>query len=657
LILAAALLPPGTPASVVVVDTKDDKPAPGKAAVPKGVPSDFEFYAQRTYFDPSPEKSVKRALKELENISTNETIAPGNAGILIRRPCLYAGVDGIDADEHVPEIWLADLDGRQDVLKRAVRSVGRIEVYDLDDLPEERRLSKIAVGFIAGTGFVAAPGVLMTNRHVAELFTDFDAADPLSFKKDQQTLQPATVFVNFAGIYGQESKLCRVEKVLYVGPKKGPDVALLKFRPDGDGGPAPLRLQTADPAVDVRNRVAVVCGYPSSGNSDDDTKRADKFMRMLRVKRLSLGRLSGKQMFNNRVRLFHDCTTLGGSSGSPLIDLASGTVWGLHFSGWNEGMEGNKAEPVWDVYATDGVKQVLGPVPDSPPVSAKPSAVADAQASRPVLPAKPGNPRQLTDTWLKNGADQYVAKAIPSVGLITGPDGKNPLATAFMVGDGVAMTITYQSLAGGEKMVARGSLDERQLAGEKLVVSFDPEPAANGAKRFAVKKVLYRNPSTYVTLLAIEGSADLPPPLALESETPGDGMVGQSVFATGYVFEDSRIPPEVFNAVFPPPYGDKRVSLGKIIAPALPTSLTGNAPPVGERATPAQMAIPAVGRTGDLFHDCSTAGGSAGAPVISLTTGKVVGVHYAGSYRVTNAAVPSWKILQSQEVQRLLKAK
>ena len=31
--------------------------------------------------------------------------------------------------------------------------------------------------------------------------------------------------------------------------------------------------------------------------------------------------------------LMHDCSTLGGNSGSPIVDLATGEVLGLHFSG------------------------------------------------------------------------------------------------------------------------------------------------------------------------------------------------------------------------------------------------------------------------------------------------------------------------------------
>jgi V8-like Glu-specific endopeptidase len=41
--------------------------------------------------------------------------------------------------------------------------------------------------------------------------------------------------------------------------------------------------------------------------------------------------------------LAHDCSTLGGNSGSPVIELASGRVAGLHFGG--QFREANLAVP------------------------------------------------------------------------------------------------------------------------------------------------------------------------------------------------------------------------------------------------------------------------------------------------------------------------
>jgi endonuclease G len=72
-------------------------------------------------------------------------------------------------------------------------------------------------------------------------------------------------------------------------------------------------------------------------------------------KRLMPGRLTGMKAtdsFGRSVKaLAHDCTTLGGNSGSAVIDVEGGRVVGVHFSG--EPLVANFAVPTWEL-ASDG---------------------------------------------------------------------------------------------------------------------------------------------------------------------------------------------------------------------------------------------------------------------------------------------------------------
>src|SRR5207302_83693 len=43
----------------------------------------------------------------------------------------------------------------------------------------------------------------------------------------------------------------------------------------------------------------------------------------------------------------------------------------------------------------------------------------------------------------------------------------------------------------------------------------------------------------------------------------------------------------------------------------------------------------------EIRHDCTTLGGNSGSAVVDLNTGKAVGLHFAGLYRVANYAVPA----------------
>ena len=67
----------------------------------------------------------------------------------------------------------------------------------------------------------------------------------------------------------------------------------------------------------------------------------------------------------------HDCSTLGGNSGSAVIDVNSGDVVALHFAG--EYLKQNYAVPMADLAedseVTDaGVETEHGPTPDQLPV-------------------------------------------------------------------------------------------------------------------------------------------------------------------------------------------------------------------------------------------------------------------------------------------------
>jgi V8-like Glu-specific endopeptidase len=67
------------------------------------------------------------------------------------------------------------------------------------------------------------------------------------------------------------------------------------------------------------------------------------FSEIYNVKRLQPGEISGETVKD--FEIFHDCSTLGGNSGSPVIDLETHRVIGLHFGG--RYMEKNHAIPLW----------------------------------------------------------------------------------------------------------------------------------------------------------------------------------------------------------------------------------------------------------------------------------------------------------------------
>ena len=75
-----------------------------------------------------------------------------------------------------------------------------------------------------------------------------------------------------------------------------------------------------------------VIGYPAKdGLRNDASLMRDLFGDVYQVKRLSPGRVSSIE--DDHFVFSHDCTTLGGNSGSVVLDNQSGMAFGLHFSG------------------------------------------------------------------------------------------------------------------------------------------------------------------------------------------------------------------------------------------------------------------------------------------------------------------------------------
>ena len=244
------------------------------------------------------------------------------------RPVVDIASDTFDAPKGY---WgLLGRDGIRNLIEAAIPSVGRIE------LPDDPRLA------YGGTGFIVGPDLLMTNRHVAELFCSGLGAKGINFKPGQSSI------IDFREEYVDTPNIqIRVVSVVMIHPYW--DMALLRV----DGLPSaqiPLTLGTTHPE-DLNQRNVAIIGYPAFDprNSADVQNRI--FRGIYDVKRLQPGTLTGRklvQSFENSNRVLeHNASTLGGNSGSAVIDLASGEVVGLHFAG--RYMESNYAVPSYEL--------------------------------------------------------------------------------------------------------------------------------------------------------------------------------------------------------------------------------------------------------------------------------------------------------------------
>jgi S1-C subfamily serine protease len=234
--------------------------------------------------------------------------------LLVGRPALFV----VDNSFSVPPgPWTAPLEAERGSIETTLRSVGRIEVsYGLGQVE------------MIGTGFLVAPGVVMTNRHVVEAFCEL-AGSTWSFVSG---LTPAIDYLRERD--GTQTAGFRLVEVL--GVHDSLDLALLRVSPGSDpaGHPMPQPLLLSHEALaPPEGRNVYVAGYPASDNQGLTPPQVlrDIFGDVYQVKRLQPGKI---MFINDARRVFnHDCSTLGGNSGSCVVDLDTNRVVGLHFQG------------------------------------------------------------------------------------------------------------------------------------------------------------------------------------------------------------------------------------------------------------------------------------------------------------------------------------
>jgi len=251
-----------------------------------------------------------------------ESIVPGDAleAIVQRvgRPPLLVRNDMVELEP------LVDFPPGTDTLIKKVepdvRSVGRVEFLN----------HGMAWG---GTGWVigedGAERVVATNRHVAKLVAQRSAdgrgvflRSPFSGVRYGMNLD----FKEEAGSLPADARPVSVTEILYLADDAAPDVALLRIA--GENLPSALPLAEREAAAD--DLVALI-GYPAFDSRNDVDDQARYFHELFEVKRFAPGKVM--QALSGRTVLNHDCTSLGGNSGSPLVDLQTGKVVGLHFAG------------------------------------------------------------------------------------------------------------------------------------------------------------------------------------------------------------------------------------------------------------------------------------------------------------------------------------
>ncbi len=276
-----------------------------------------------------------RAATALEHLAHGQELSGEDQFALeaIILPDLRPAVDVVNSDFTIahPTWQHLDTDARlHQAIRSTLGSIGRIDLPGHPALP------------YGGTGFVVGDGLIMTNRHVAELFTSGLGISNLRF------LPGVAVDIDFKHELGSDtSLLLDIESVAMIHPYW--DMALLNVRGLPDQSPV-LKLSLDDPD-DLVDRDIVCVGYPAFDPRNDAQVQNKVFGGVYAVKRLQPGKIRGRAStptFGKKVSVgTHDSSTLGGNSGSAVIDPRTGHVVALHFAGIY--LKENYAVPMCDL--------------------------------------------------------------------------------------------------------------------------------------------------------------------------------------------------------------------------------------------------------------------------------------------------------------------
>lgn len=243
------------------------------------------------------------------------------------RPSFYLSRDRIlsrrdgltDAARQIMDAMDLDFDdqalfeARQQDLEARARSAGRLNLFN-------------AFRAYAGTGWLVDDGIAVTNRHVAQLFAqrwmgeDWEFQDGQFDRKVEVRLNP----LEQIDTADDPVRSALVTQVLWVAGPGEPDMAFLKVHAPGL---EPIPLAEAPPKAE---RPVAVVGYPEEDPRDNPGHLIAAFFgTAFGVKRCAPGRV----MDGDGWMFEHDASTLGGNSGSVVLDTETGEALGLHFAG------------------------------------------------------------------------------------------------------------------------------------------------------------------------------------------------------------------------------------------------------------------------------------------------------------------------------------
>ncbi len=231
-------------------------------------------------------------------------------------------IDQVAANAMGPGTGLPTLNtGKIAAIEGFLPSIGRVDFVN-------HRLQWGGTGWCVEGAKGADRRWIVTNRHVAKMIGQRVAnGSGVFLRSPAGALYGAKIDMGeeFGGPVGTTLE-CKVEKIIFLADDTEADCALFEIVITATCKPSMLPLGKR---AGVGELVATV-GYPAFDSRNEEAPMRKYFGDIYNVKRFAPGLV---MQSDPGLLLMHDCTTLGGNSGSPLISIDQKAIVGLHFSG------------------------------------------------------------------------------------------------------------------------------------------------------------------------------------------------------------------------------------------------------------------------------------------------------------------------------------
>jgi V8-like Glu-specific endopeptidase len=178
------------------------------------------------------------------------------------------------------------------------------------------RIDRITAGGVepVATGFLIGPTLLVTNKHVLTYLSS-----------ETMALEPGQAVVNFGQEYANPDNEGPYPITRVKAYHSTLDIALLEIGLSGTASRPGLPVTGSSVH---RGDGVVAIGYPQQD------ARNPVFMDLIFESKYAVKRAApGEVLGTAAASVYHDCSTLGGNSGSPLVSMSTGQVVGLHRDG------------------------------------------------------------------------------------------------------------------------------------------------------------------------------------------------------------------------------------------------------------------------------------------------------------------------------------